>query len=100
MGGFGGGTHLGGMGAGDFAGSEHLGGLGGVGAGARFAGGGIDHLGGGGHISGFHPGLHHHHYLGYGFYPEGGIYDDFYGASDCYDWSNLHPGKPLPLNCS
>lgn len=46
---------------------------------------GIGYFGGGGPAGSHRPGFGHHHYLGYGFYPEGGIYDDFYGHRDSHD---------------
>ena len=89
----------GGMGTGGFAPDAQLGG---VASGVRFADDGIGYFGGvDGHVVGYRPGFGHHHYIGYGFYPNGGIYDNFYGSPDyCYDWYYSHPGQPLPLRCN
>ena len=116
VGGFGGGAHIGGMmGAGHiggFEGGAHIGGMvgaahiGGIGEGMHVGGtavpGGLGHVGGehlglGDHVRGYDGGLHQHAMHRFGRYSPGYLYGD---GLDCYDWTHLHPGQPLPLSCS
>jgi hypothetical protein len=124
-GGFGGGGHIGGLGGGahigGMMGAGHIGGfdggarvggmvgpahIRGIGEGMHGGGapmpGGMEHLGGehlglGDHVSGNDRGLHQHAMHRFGRYSPGYLYDD---GLDCYDWTRLHPGEPLPLSCS
>ncbi|MDA9426502.1 MULTISPECIES: hypothetical protein [Bradyrhizobium] len=94
-GGFGGG-HMGfGGGHMGFGGGAHFGGMGHAGgfrSGARFGG---EHLGFGDHVA--TGGLRQHAFHRYDRFRSG---YGFYGYPDCYDWYELHPGRPLPLSCS
>jgi hypothetical protein len=98
VGGFGGGAHVGGI-----VGSAHIGGInGGMHVGGAAVPGGIAHLGGehlglGDHVGGHDGGLHQHAMHRFGRYSPGYFYND---GLDCYDWTRLHPGEPLPLSCS
>jgi hypothetical protein len=116
VGGFGGGAHIGGtMGAGHiggFGGDAHVGGMvgsahiGGIGAGMHAGRAAVpvtighlggEHLGLGEHTHGYDGGLHQHAMRRLGRYWPGYVYDE---GLDCYDWTRLHPGEPLPLSCS